>query len=141
RNSPRAPRTWRQTMRRPPTRPARWAALCGAALLALAPSALNAAPAPFARAANHTELRRGNLAGTWTLYWHGSRGVGTLTPDGGHSCRWWGLSFTGTWRLREGQVCITETYRPNDKNSWHTFRAALGQTASQPAPIRLERVR
>ena len=130
-------------MRRPPTWPARWAALCCAALLALANSpGADAAPAPFARALPQSEqLRRGNLAGTWTLHWHGSRGSVTLTADGRYSCRWCGLNFTGSWKVYEGQLWITESYRPTDSNSWHAYSVSLEPASGRPAPIRLERVR
>ena len=129
-------------MRRPLRRPALWAALCCAALFASVPASADAAPAPFRKTARPDGLRPGTVAGNWVLYWHGSRGSVTLACDGSYTCKWCGLQFVGTWRLGEGRLWITETYRPSDKRSWHTFSVALSDAgAGQPSPIRLERSR
>ena len=132
-------------MRRPVKRPARWAALCRAALLALAFAApLTAAPAPIPRAPREAaRTQRANLVGTWTLYWHGAKGTVTLEADGGYRCLWCGMEFVGNWKLCDGRVTITESYRPSDSNSWHTFTIELGLSTSdaRAAAIRLERPR
>jgi hypothetical protein len=105
---------------------------------------LTAAPAPLPRAAKEGgRLHRTSYAGTWTLYWHGARGTVTLTDDGGYRCLWCGMEFVGRWRSSDGGITITESYRPSDSGSWHTFTIQLRPhpTADQPAAVRLERAR
>jgi len=77
------------------------------------------------------------------LYWHGAKGTVVLSADGGYSCRWCGLDFVGHWKLRNGSVVITESYRPADENSWHTYTVRLSpdDPSGRPAPVRLERLR
>jgi len=121
----------------------RWAAPCGAALLALALAfPLSAAPAPFAKAAKPSG-RHAALDGTWTLHWYGASGEVTLSGDGSYRCTWYGLTFVGTWKLAEGVVVITESYRPEDSRSWHTFTAEVcaAPPCGKLAPARLERHR
>jgi hypothetical protein len=120
------------------------AALCGAVLLALALTApLPAAPAPFAKAGKPSGRGHAALAGTWTLHWHGSAGEVRLSGDGSYRCAWCELTYVGTWKLAEGRVVITESYRPEDSSTWHTFAAEVGAAPSggQPASVRLERAR
>jgi hypothetical protein len=131
-------------MRHSHDRRGRWAATCGAALLALALAPpLSAAPAPFAKAGKPSAGGHAALAGAWTLHWHGATGEVALSGDGSYLCAWYGLTYVGTWKLAEGRVVVTESNRPEDSRNWHTFTAEVyvAPSAGALASVRLERAR
>ena len=83
------------------------------------------------------------MAGNWTLHWYGATGAVKLKSDGTYECTWCGLQFVGSWRVADGRVWITESFRPEAAGSWHHYSVPLhvASVGESPPEIRLERAR
>jgi hypothetical protein len=92
----------------------------------LALSLALAAPAPFPKT---NQARAMSPVGSWTMTWgYGGHFQVEFTRDGAYCCNAGGRVFSGSWRLEERLLVITETEVTRDPYTaavWYTYRIRL----------------